>query len=558
MTLESRSTRMRYIGNGSAVQFPGPGPVLRPEHVRVFTTNANGAAVEITSGFEVYIEADQTCTVMFSEPPAPGQVLVIARIVPLIQQMDLQQGGAFDAEVLEQSLDVIVMQVQQLAEELERCLKAAITIDGPAPNVEEIYAGVAAIVQRAEDALLAIQKITDSIVLAKGVTNLRGTWATAAPVPAGELLRLPVGYFPGRNMLLLVVDGLTCHPAGADVPAELPQYEEVGREDEVSRDVRLLFDAPAGTVWSAWAIASNVSQHQAENLAATETALRAAQEAASQAEAAKVYVDDRIANAADIAAGQAAETAVAAAQEALRALAESAAAARDAALAASTAAASAASSANEAAEQAANEAAESVRAGLTALMTRAESAADDAAQTLAALHAVLPDFVKVQAEAAGAVALVNDAAARATSLVAGVEAAKDAAEAAAAQAAVAASAAANEASAAAVQAAEQHLAALVVTAEAAAEKATATTAGRELVSLSGCRAGEVAAGQPWQVPAYIVGAGALRVFVDGFLCVAGPNGAQHQYLEVGQPGQTSTAITWHDAIPAKHDIVVII
>ena len=83
---------------------------------------------------------------------------------------------------------------------------------------------------------------------------------------------MPVGYFPGREMLLLMMDGFTCYPVNEYETANIQQYEEMGSEDEVSRDVKILFDAPAGAVWSAWAIASNVSQHQEDLLALTEEA----------------------------------------------------------------------------------------------------------------------------------------------------------------------------------------------------------------------------------------------------------------------------------------------
>ena len=324
MALTTQTTKIRYVGDNAAVHFPGPFPVYNAAHVRVFTPDEDGVAQEVTSGFDVFMEEDLTCSVRFYEPLPAGQAITIARILPLEQFLDLVNGGNFSAEEIERTFDETVMQIQLLAEDLDRAIKVSITSEEPAEDAEEVYARVAAIAQRAEDALLHIQNITQSVILAKGVTNLRGTWKTEAALASGSLLRLPVGYFPGRNMLLLMLDGFTCHPAGPDVPPGLPQYEEVGGEDDISRDVRLLFEAPEGAVWSAWSIASNVSQHQEELMTQILAAKASAWEAAALADAAKTHVDSTIFDASDIAADQAAEKAVAAVEEALGPLAAAA------------------------------------------------------------------------------------------------------------------------------------------------------------------------------------------------------------------------------------------
>lgn len=71
-------------------------------------------------------------------------------------------------------------------------------------------------------------------------------------------------------------------------------------------------------------------------------------------------------------------------------------------------------------------------------------------------------------------------------------------------------------------------------------------------SAAGTRTEVIQANEKFQLPArYVVGAGQLRVFLDGILCEAG---AGEQYVEAGQPGELSDYIRFNDAIDPTHDI----
>ena len=73
-------------------------------------------------------------------------------------------------------------------------------------------------------------------------------------------------------------------------------------------------------------------------------------------------------------------------------------------------------------------------------------------------------------------------------------------------------------------------------------------------SAAGTREDVIPANEKFQLPAkYIVGAGQLRVFLDGILCEAGE---ANQYLEAGQPGELSDYIRFNDTIDPSHDIRV--
>ncbi len=503
MALTTQKTKIRYRGNGVTTYFPIPFPVLSAAHVQVFTPGVGGVSEVMTSGFDVMEEGARSYAVVFYEPLPSGQEITIARILELEQNLDLENGGNFSTEEIETTFDVVVMLIQQLAEILERCVKTGIVAEESGLSVEEIYAQLEEIVAKAEQALEDIKNIQEPVILAKGITNLRGTWTTKEALPTGSVLRMPVGYFPGREMLLLMMDGFTCYPVNEYETANIQQYEEMGSEDEISRDVKLLFDAPAGAIWSAWAIASNVSQHQEDLLALTEEARDRAEAAADKAESIQGNVDVTIGNAAEIAAEQAAVLAIKKAEKLLAELVE---------------------------------AAQSAKVIVEAARDEAVSAATS---TAGDVQTVIDQVAQAQASVSEMQRLVTEAG----SFVEVVALARD-------EAVTAAGNAAKDAT----QAVEGRLTAYLDEAKGILESAKVTVTGDVLHSLSGTRAETVQAGSKFTVPAFVVGSGALQVYFDGLYCMAGEDKEIYQYREAGEVGQISTAIIWHDDIAPVHDI----
>ncbi len=220
MALSTRITKVHYVGTGEAVLFPGPFPVHDPAHVRVFMPEADGAR-EITSGFFVEMEAGGQCSVIFAEPVAAGQQLTVARILPYDQPLDLENGGAFNAEEVEITFDNNVMQHQQLAEELGRCFKASITYNGAIPTAEEFLADVERIMQRAESAAvtaedLARQATAHLETVESHVLGLRTLGVALESAPAGQAAS--VSYQPQSNMLTLRVPPGPAGETGAQGP----------------------------------------------------------------------------------------------------------------------------------------------------------------------------------------------------------------------------------------------------------------------------------------------------------------------------------------------------
>ena len=112
MTLQSATSKVRYVGDGVQTTFPIPFRFLREEHVAVWNSQGlykAGADYEISGGNVVF-------------KTAPTGAVAILRTVPFVQETDYVPNGDVPAETLEGNLDYLTMQTQQLAEQLTRAL----------------------------------------------------------------------------------------------------------------------------------------------------------------------------------------------------------------------------------------------------------------------------------------------------------------------------------------------------------------------------------------------------------------------------------------------------
>ncbi|MBF0163850.1 MAG: hypothetical protein HQM01_04960 [Magnetococcales bacterium] len=132
MTLANPNSEIAYLGNGTTRVFPFPFPVLDADHLQVTVTrnDTTPPLVEPLSPtlFGVTgIGAANGGSVIYplpSSPPLPAtSTILIRRIVPLAQEVNLTNQGAIYPEVLEGALDRLTMAVQQVNAETERAVK---------------------------------------------------------------------------------------------------------------------------------------------------------------------------------------------------------------------------------------------------------------------------------------------------------------------------------------------------------------------------------------------------------------------------------------------------
>ena len=133
MTVQNTAVKNIYIGNGSTTEFPITFEVnpAHPEHIHVYTGAAEAVSVE-TTNFSVDLVAKKVTYPKTGEPLAAGLKLIISRVLPLTQALNLINQGDFFATDVEQAFDDNVMMAQQLNETLSRAVLMDISVDGGA------------------------------------------------------------------------------------------------------------------------------------------------------------------------------------------------------------------------------------------------------------------------------------------------------------------------------------------------------------------------------------------------------------------------------------------
>jgi hypothetical protein len=124
MTLSTTTNRATFEGSGTT----GPFPFLFP-----FTDDADISVFTVTDGVVDDLDDSEYTLTGAGDPDggsvttvaavATGTTLVIMRIIALDQTTDLENQGSFYAETHEDTFDRLAMQIQQLQEEVNRCLR---------------------------------------------------------------------------------------------------------------------------------------------------------------------------------------------------------------------------------------------------------------------------------------------------------------------------------------------------------------------------------------------------------------------------------------------------
>lgn len=124
MTVGTTINISKLLADGLATEFPFYFSVFEKEHLQVILRDEAGEVVReyAQNEFSVSGLGENAGTVTLSPAPADGLEVLIIREVPLTQDTDIVNQGGFFPEVIEKQLDMIVMQVQQLREVLDRAV----------------------------------------------------------------------------------------------------------------------------------------------------------------------------------------------------------------------------------------------------------------------------------------------------------------------------------------------------------------------------------------------------------------------------------------------------
>lgn len=127
MTVSSEVNRAGpYLGNGSTTVFGFGFRILSASHLRVIITDEDDVETDLPypSGYSVAgVGSNAGGSITITPAPATGSRITILRNVPMVQETDLENQGAYYAETIERQFDLVVMQNQQQSEELRRAVK---------------------------------------------------------------------------------------------------------------------------------------------------------------------------------------------------------------------------------------------------------------------------------------------------------------------------------------------------------------------------------------------------------------------------------------------------
>lgn len=125
MTVASDVNKHIYTGNGVTRVWPYSFLLFDASHLQVWVKRGEADSVRLERGF---VLNEQARTVTYpvdgtGEAPLSSQdKIILRRELPIIQDTDLKNQGAFFAETHEQTFDKIVMMIQQLSETLSRAV----------------------------------------------------------------------------------------------------------------------------------------------------------------------------------------------------------------------------------------------------------------------------------------------------------------------------------------------------------------------------------------------------------------------------------------------------
>ena len=127
MTVSAQNSYISYTGNGSTTAYSWPYKLFAATDLKVYTVViATGVETLQTSGgsgtYDYNINSDLDTVTLNNNLPATHK-LFLTRIQALEQPTDYIEGDAFPAAVHEDTLDKIVLQLQQHEEQLKRALK---------------------------------------------------------------------------------------------------------------------------------------------------------------------------------------------------------------------------------------------------------------------------------------------------------------------------------------------------------------------------------------------------------------------------------------------------
>lgn len=193
-----------YSGNGVTTAFDYDFRITDEAHIRVVRGNADDTETTLVLGADYSVTGVGDAAggqIICVVAPSSAQTIMILRDVPFVQETDLENQGAYLAQVIEDALDLSVMRDQQLKEGVDRSHKAPFGEEGStfsASDVQNAQENAAAAAASANAA--AASEDAAAASAAEAAASVTGKVAKAGDRMTGEL-ELYMAEDAGNTML---------------------------------------------------------------------------------------------------------------------------------------------------------------------------------------------------------------------------------------------------------------------------------------------------------------------------------------------------------------------
>jgi len=294
--INSDTVKNKYTGNGSLLEYPVTFPFSSDDNLSVYVSiNAVEALYTLGTHYSVSINSDKSGgAVTFNNVGLVPKNCTIAILLNFAKTQDvtLTSTATVSTSDLEAGLDKTVQLVQMAFERISRCVTVGPT-SAKASDELTLATILDAVESRANDAAAAATAAqvaegraataAETALSEVGIGSVRKVWTLAATIASGASITLPdnMSYIVGREQLHIFIGGVHWEPGF--------QYEEVGKLDSTSTQIKALIPIDIGETVSIWA---NSMGCQASTLEAANAALIAASNAAIMASNAAASVSD--------------------------------------------------------------------------------------------------------------------------------------------------------------------------------------------------------------------------------------------------------------------------
>ncbi len=225
MSITSQVCKRIYQADGQTRDFEIDFPVLSAQDVSVYVTDNNGAETKITANYAVNLAQGTVVYPTLASglaPLAAGHQITLVRVTPLTQELTLTQQGVLDAKALEGGYDKITLQLQEVAEQLKRCIKYAVSSANTDVDAATFLANLQATQTAAlNSALASVEAVKTALLQSMSDETTARTQADLALQQSVQTLAGTVSSNDSTQTAALTAESTTRQSADSDLQAAI-------------------------------------------------------------------------------------------------------------------------------------------------------------------------------------------------------------------------------------------------------------------------------------------------------------------------------------------------